>query len=71
MICHRCHGLMCPLELRDWAGGKVQDLSDALRCISCGEIVDQLIINNRTRARERETSSPKGGPRYNVQITTV
>ncbi len=47
MNCHRCKGLMCPAELRDWQSSAREDCFDALRCIVCGDIVDSVIIRNR------------------------
>jgi hypothetical protein len=50
MICERCHGLMCVAELRDWASSPSQDSPDAFRCLTCGEIVDPVIRQNRVQA---------------------
>ena len=52
MICSRCQGLMWPVELRDWAGGRGHDCSNAWRCVMCGEIVDPVIRSNRMRTKE-------------------
>ena len=68
MICHRCQGLMCPCDLRDWAGGKGEGFWGALRCITCGEIVDQVILSNRTRARERKSGLHEKRPRHNLHV---
>jgi len=51
MTCHRCHGLMCPAELRDWGGSPSQDSSQAFRCLACGEIEDPIIRSNRITAQ--------------------
>jgi len=51
MTCHRCHGLMCPADLRDWGGSPSQDSADAFRCVACGEIEDPIIRSNRIRAQ--------------------
>jgi|RhiMetdeSRZDD1v2_1073273.scaffolds.fasta_scaffold33166_5 hypothetical protein len=48
MMCPRCHGLMYATELQDWHGGTGQDHCPAFRCIACGEIVDHLILLNRS-----------------------
>jgi hypothetical protein len=50
MFCGRCQGLMCPVELRDFGSGMCEDRSFALRCLMCGEIVDPIILHNRTQA---------------------
>ena len=51
MTCHRCRGLMCPAELRDWGGSPSQDSSQAFRCLACGEIEDPIIRSNRIGAQ--------------------
>jgi hypothetical protein len=45
--CGRCRGLMYRIQLRDWGGGRGQDGCDALQCIACGDIIDQVIARNR------------------------
>mgnify|MGYP001576043596 CR=1 FL=1 len=45
--CGRCRGLMYRIQLRDWGGGLGQDSCDALQCIACGDIIDQVIARNR------------------------
>lgn len=45
MICKRCQGLMvvdCFANEKEWARDPIW------RCITCGEIVDRLILINRT-----------------------
>ena len=64
--CDRCHGLMCPVLLHDRDSGIGQDNCRALRCLVCGEIVDELNLRNRlkmllrrhgpTRSRARHSS---------------
>lgn len=51
MHCHRCDNLMFPVALQDWGGGLVSQDVAAWRCFACGEIVDQLIADNRNRER--------------------
>lgn len=58
--CGRCRGLMYRIQLRDWDGGRGQDSCNALQCIACGDIVDQVIARNRrcsgqSRAVRRKT----------------
>lgn len=58
--CGRCRGLMYRIQLRDWGGGRGQGSCDALQCIACGDIVDQVIARNRrcseqSRAVRRKT----------------
>lgn len=45
--CGRCRGLMYRIQLRDWGGGRGQDGCDALQCVVCGDIIDQVIARNR------------------------
>ena len=59
MICRRCRGLMTHEELRDWGGGKGNDWSSAFRCISCGDIIDPVILHNRTGGAEPTTPRKK------------
>jgi len=54
----RCQGLKYPFELCDWLGGRGQDLLDAWQCIACGEIVDPVIVTNRSRRKEQRTCRP-------------
>ena len=48
MICSRCQGLMWPSDLRDEAGGRICNGSPAFRCVLCGDLVDSVILANRT-----------------------
>ena len=45
MKCHRCGGLMF---YERFLGQEVEDFS-GWRCVTCGEIVDEVILKNRTR----------------------
>ena len=66
VTCHRCHGLMHPIDPLDpldvIQGGKPDDIR-AWRCLTCGDLIDQVIIHNRVRAtnhrRIRKRSSPR------------
>jgi hypothetical protein len=49
MISNRCQGLMTREEPCNWGGGKWSTWSTAFRCISCGELIDQVILTNRRR----------------------
>ncbi|MCP9465731.1 MAG: hypothetical protein NNA25_13175 [Nitrospira sp.] len=64
MVCHRCQGLMHPIDPLDpldaMRTGKCETMQ-AWRCISCGNLIDPIIIQNRrivmtSRARRRGTS---------------
>ncbi len=66
MNCDRCSNLMFPVALQDWGGGlQSQDVA-AWRCFACGEIVDQLISENRTRGGAATEEWRRGGARRRV-----
>ncbi len=72
--CQRCQGLMCPIELRDWTGSSGQEASRALRCILCGDIVDDIIVSNRIKSEDRCSdgrNGRKGRPRHVDRVTMV
>ena len=62
MICPRCHGLMVPITLVD-EQASTSCVSAGWRCLLCGEILDSVIVANRTghrapmldRARQHST----------------
>ena len=61
--CGRCRGLMYRIQLRDWGGGRGQSSCDALQCIACGDIVDQVIQRNRRcsgQSRVVRRKTPEG-----------
>lgn len=62
--CHRCQGLMCPVMLHDRDSGIGQDNCHALRCLVCGEIVDELIVRNRLKARLRKHGPVRSRARH-------
>ena len=66
MHCHRCENLMFPVALHDWEGGLVSQDVAAWRCFACGEIVDQLIAENRNRGGEDTNEWRRGGARRRV-----
>lgn len=54
VICRRCQGLMHPvdpLDPFDALREGEQDRVHAWRCVACGEIIDQVIMQNRMRPR--------------------
>jgi hypothetical protein len=67
MSCHRCHGLMCPVDLLDWVSGSRHDSFRAWRCIACGEIIDQMIVQNRIRAKDQRSVRRKKRPCHSVR----
>lgn len=58
MFCPRCGGMMIPehfQEIRDKNGR----ISHGLRCILCGEVLDPVILQNRSDER-----TPERHPRH-------
>jgi hypothetical protein len=70
MICRRCRGLMTHEELRDWGGGKGHDRSSAFRCIPCGDIIDPVILHNRTSGAGPTTGRKKQA-RFDVRVISI
>ncbi len=54
MQCVRCAGMSVP-ELICEGGTRIM----ALRCIHCGDIIDQVIVRNRQRSRDSYPSRPR------------
>lgn len=64
MHCHRCNNLMFPIALQDGSGGMMHQEAPAWRCFACGEIVDQLIRENRNRGSEGDEEWRSRGARH-------
>lgn len=70
MVCHRCQGLMHrvdPLDPLDALRPSEREAMQAWRCISCGNLIDPVIMRNRhliTKARSRRRSSSPRQPVY-------
>ena len=47
MECQRCHGLMVSHELGDSDGLHATPTVASWRCVSCGEIIDPVIVKHR------------------------
>jgi hypothetical protein len=58
-------------ELRDGAGGRGYDCSDAWRCLLCGEIVDPVIRSNRGKVKEVRLDGRMIRARYNARTISV
>ncbi len=69
MSCLRFHGLMHPMDLLIGASGSEHDRVFGWHCVSCGEIVDQVIVQNRMRARGRRFARREKRPRQPVRMT--
>lgn len=54
MNCRRCRGLMCAVDLLVTASNAQDDYLCGWRCISCGEIIDPVIVRNRSRTKNQK-----------------
>ncbi|MGB4068694.1 MAG: hypothetical protein WBK08_11740 [Nitrospira sp.] len=69
ITCRRCHGLMYPIDPLDpmdvIQGGKPDDIR-AWRCVTCGELIDPVIMQNRSRPRHHRLRRRDSTPRQPV-----
>jgi hypothetical protein len=49
MGCPRCHNLMVEETFVDWEASPSVSFFTGWRCVICGEILDPIILQNRTR----------------------
>ena len=66
MHCERCRGLMVVDRFTDLLDETGQITFRGWRCVCCGEIVDPVIVTNRTRTHE-----PSSKPRHTRLLTWV
>lgn len=69
VICRRCHGLMHPIDPLDpldlIQGVPLEDIR-AWRCVTCGELIDSVIMQNRSRPRPHRVRRRESTPRQPV-----
>lgn len=69
VICRRCHGLMQPIDPLDpldvIQGGNPDDIR-AWRCVTYGELIDPVIMHNRSRPRHHRLRRRDSTPRLPV-----
>lgn len=69
VTCRRCHGLMHPIDPLDpldaKPGGKSFDVR-AWRCMTCGDLIDPVIMRNRSLPREHRVRGRDSTPRHPV-----
>lgn len=66
ITCHRCRGLMHPvdpLDPLDVIQGGRPDAIRAWRCLTCGDLIDPIIMQNRVRATSPRPIRKRSGPR--------
>lgn len=65
MQCPRCRGVMATEQFESPGGNSVPWTYDGWRCLYCGEVIDSLILQNRTRfhreMEEHAGAGPAGG----------
>ncbi len=69
VTCHRCQGLMHPvdpLDPLDVLRGSEYDHIRAWRCLTCGDLIDLVIMQNRRRPRNQQGLRQKPTPRQPV-----
>lgn len=49
MTCERCEGLMVSERISDMQGMSSDLCANGYRCLLCGNLVDELILENRQR----------------------
>jgi hypothetical protein len=69
LTCRRCHGLMHPIDPLDRMdviqGGNPDDVR-AWRCLTCGDLIDPVIMRNRIRPRNHRNRRRDPTPRQTV-----
>ena len=50
MTCDRCNGLMVRERIYDFQGMSSDLCVDGYRCLLCGNLVDAVILENRSRS---------------------
>ncbi|MEC4889039.1 MAG: hypothetical protein RI101_03160 [Nitrospira sp.] len=71
MTCTRCQGLMVVDDLVDLQESCLPMWMRGLRCLSCGNIVDPLIVRNRMMQRSGSLRLLKTGLRLPAFATSV
>lgn len=67
--CYRCHGLMYPvdpLDPLDALRGGEHDRACAWRCVTCGDLIDPIIMQNRLRPRRQRSARQATTPRQPI-----
>lgn len=69
ITCRRCHGLMHPIDPLDplhvIQGGQPFDVR-AWRCMTCGDVIDPVIVRNRSLSRQPRIRGRDSMPRHPI-----
>ena len=63
MTCERCNGLMVSERIYDFQGMSSDLCVDGYRCLICGNLVDTLILKNRSPSPDAVEPMTLKGPR--------
>lgn len=63
MTCDRCNGLMVSERIDDLQGMSSDLCVDGYRCLLCGNLVDTVILENRSRSTGAVEPMTFRGPR--------
>jgi hypothetical protein len=63
MRCERCNGLMVGERICDMNGTGGDLCVDGYRCLLCGNLVDTVILDNRSRSTDAVEPMTLRGPR--------
>ena len=63
MTCDRCNGLMVSERIYDFEGISSDLCVDGYRCLICGNLVDTLILKNRSPSTDAVEPMTLKGPR--------
>jgi hypothetical protein len=63
MTCERCNGLMVSERIRDLQGMNSDLCATGYRCLLCGDLVDRVILDNRSRSTDAVEPMALRGPR--------
>lgn len=63
MMCERCNGLMVSERIYDVQGMSSDLCVDGYRCLLCGNLVDTVILENRSRSTDAVEPIMFRGPR--------
>jgi hypothetical protein len=58
MTCRRCGGCQCWSHFQSWGGTSAAWEYDGWLCLNCGEVVDPLILLNRTLQKQFQSGLP-------------